>query len=288
MGQIAAAAVVSHVPTIMAPEDVRLSIGRGQDTSLVGGFTSLRQGLDTAGVDTLVIFDTHWFSTGDHVVAGGTTYRGIFTSSELPLLLSDLPYDYPGAPELARTIQDVAKERGVHVVNATSPHLPVHYPTLNLLHYLHRGEPVLSVSVCQTAERHNFLEFGGVLHEAIRRLDIRAALLAAGGMSHRFWPMDELPAHRTFDPAHVRTPEARAMDERILDLWAHGDHATVIDVYPEYRQYDPEGFFGHYLMMIGALGGPQCTAKGTLMSAYENAAGTGQVHVWFDLATQAG
>ncbi len=283
MGQVTAAAVVSHVPTIMAPEAIRLRIGQGKDTSIVGGFRPMREALDQAGVNTLVIFDTHWFTTIEHVVAGANRYQGMYTSAELPTLLSDLPYDFPGAPGLAEKVSEVAKEHSVSVVNATSAHLPVHYPTLNLLHYLHRGEQVLSVGVCQTAESHNFLEFGQVLGEAIRQTDTRAALLAAGGMSHRFWPMDEIPAHGAYSPENVRTPEARAMDERILELWSQGNHAAVIDLYPEYRQFAPEGFFGHYLMMIGALGGQQCTARGKQTSEYENAAGTGQVHVWFDL-----
>jgi 3,4-dihydroxyphenylacetate 2,3-dioxygenase len=284
MGQITAAAVVSHVPSIMAPVDVRIARGGGKDTSIVTGFTPLREGLDKAGVDTLVIFDTHWFTTAEHVIAGADHFRGVYTSEELPTLITDLPYDFPGAPELARTVCEVAKERHVRVTNTTSPHLPTHYPTLNLLRYLHRGEQVLSVGVCQTAECHNFLAFGEVLGEAIRRTNTRAALLAAGGVSHCFWPLDQLGEHRSYDPSHVLTPEARAMDERILALWRQGDHQAVIDLYPAYRPFAPEGFFGHYLMMLGALGGPQCTARGTQMSDYENAAGTGQVHVWFELA----
>ena len=35
-------------------------------------------------------------------------------------------------------------------------------------------------------------------------------------------------------------------------------------------------------MIIAALGGRECTAAGTQFSDYENAAGTGQVHVWFE------
>jgi 3,4-dihydroxyphenylacetate 2,3-dioxygenase len=35
--------------------------------------------------------------------------------------------------------------------------------------------------------------------------------------------------------------------------------------------------------MMGALGGKACRARGTQLSEYENAAGTGNVHVWFDL-----
>ena len=48
-----------------------------------------------------------------------------------------------------------------------------------------------------------------------------------------------------------------------------------------FRPHKPEGLFGHYLMMVAALGGRACTAPGTPFSDYENAAGTGQVHVWF-------
>ncbi len=73
------------------------------------------------------------------------------------------------------------------------------------------------------------------------------------------------------------------MDERILDLWAEGDHEAVIDLYPEYREHSPEAFFGHYLIMAGALGGHGFQGTGVPLSNYENSMGTGQVHVWFEL-----
>ena len=52
-----------------------------------------------------------------------------------------------------------------------------------------------------------------------------------------------------------------------------------------YLRFEPEGIFGHYLMMLGALGGRDCRARGCMMSNDENAAGTGQAHVWFDLGS---
>ena len=56
------------------------------------------------------------------------------------------------------------------------------------------------------------------------------------------------------------------------------------DFYPEYSRHAPEGRFAHYLMLLGALGGRACKARGELLdSAYENSIGTGQVHVVFDL-----
>ena len=141
-------------------------------------------------------------------------------------------------------------------LNATNPHLGVHYPTLNVVHYLHRGEAVLSVGVCQTAEAHNFLDLGACLAEAVRRTpDARVALIGSGGMTHTFWPMDVILDHASFRPDDVISPEARAIDERVLGHWRDGDHAAVLDLYPEYRRFHPEGFFGHYLMLVGALGG---------------------------------
>jgi len=51
---------------------------------------------------------------------------------------------------------------------------------------------------------------------------------------------------------------------------------------PDFLRYRPEARFGHYLMMIGALGEGRCTAPGRRFSEYENSVGTGQVHIWFD------
>ena len=79
--------------------------------------------------------------------------------------------------------------------------------------------------------------------------------------------------------------EARAADGRILDWWRAGDHAAVIDFYARVpRRCRPKGRFGHYLMPVGALGGADCRAPGVQLSEYENSVGTGQVHVWFELA----
>jgi len=283
MGEIVAAAVFAHAPGIMAPEPLRKAMGGGRDTSLVASMPVFRQRLDAARPDTLVIFDTHWFTTIEHVVAGAEHFSGIYTSEELPTLICDKPYDYAGAPALAAKVVELARPRGVRCTNAVSKNMAVHYPTLNALHWLHRGERVLSVSVCQTAEPHNWLDLGAVIAEAVRATDHRVALLASGGMSHRFWPMDTILAHGGWDPKDVHSAEAVAIDRKILALWSAGDHAAVIDLYPEYRRFSPEGFFAHYLMLVGALGGRACGAKGVRLSDYENAVGTAQAHVWFEL-----
>jgi 3,4-dihydroxyphenylacetate 2,3-dioxygenase len=57
----------------------------------------------------------------------------------------------------------------------------------------------------------------------------------------------------------------------------------VLELYPEYlKRFHPEGRFAHYLMAVGAIGGAACRTRGEQLSEYENAVGTGQVHVFFD------
>ena len=284
-GRIVAAAVVAHQPTIMLDEGRRLALGGGRDTTLVEpGFRLLKEHLAARDVDTLVVVDTHWFTTFEHVLAGADHFSGSYTSEEVPRVISDLPYDYPGAAGLARAVHAAAKARGVRTTNAVSPHLPLHYPTINLVHWLRTDQRVLSVGILQTAGAAEFLRFGEVLAEGVAATEgARVALRASGGMSHTFHDADVIAEHLAYDEEHLHSPEARAFDHEILELWAAGDHAAVIDAYPEYRAYAPEGRFGHYLITAGALGGRSWRAPGRPCSSYENSAGTGQVHVIFDL-----
>jgi 3,4-dihydroxyphenylacetate 2,3-dioxygenase len=283
-GEIVGAALVAHVPTIVMPEAERRALNHGADTTLVAGLRRIRaEHLDRLNPDTVVVFDTHWFTTFEHCVSAHDRRSGRFTSDELPRGMAGIPFDYPGDPELADAVAAEAETAGGCWVHASrDPYLPVHYPTINLLRYLQGGERWVSVGVCQTAEAADFLQFGQVLAAAVARSGRRVVLLASGGMSHRFWPLRQIRDHEASDPAHIISDTARAADARIIGHFQAGRHQAVIDGMPEYGRVSPEGFFGHYLMMAGALGGRACTAPGVQVSDYESAVGTGQVDVWFE------
>lgn len=284
MGEIVGAAIVAHHPGLVQPLDVRLQRGNGRDSSLIEGFRQVRARVDAVEADTLVIFDTHWITTSLHLVAGAKHYAGSYTSSELPFSMSGFAYDYRGAPELAVLVEAVAQERKVPARNATATDLPLHYPTINVVHLMGRGEKVLSVGTCQTARFHHFLEMGEVLGEAIRRSDARVVLLASGAMSHKFSELGYVPVNPClWHPDNVSDPKNRALDLEVLELWKQGRHDIVLDRFPELEAAKYEGHGAHYAQMMGALGGKACRAKSTQLSDYENAAGTGNAHVWFDV-----
>ena len=73
-----------------------------------------------------------------------------------------------------------------------------------------------------------------------------------------------------------------AAGKNIRDFVKAGDHARVLNTMPDFLKFKPEANFGHYVMMVAALGEGACHAPGQLYSEYENSVGTGQVHVWFD------
>lgn len=285
-GQIVGAALVSHVPPLVLPEEIRRELNDGEDTTLFAGLHELKaRKLDPLEFDTMVVIDTHWFTTIEHIVASHDRRSGSYTSEELPRGMSAMPYDFPGDRVLADTWAAQADGRGDTWITAIDDEfLPVHYPTINLLPFLQGEESWISAGVCQTGEPDDFLLFGELLARAVAATGRRVVVLASGGLSHRFWPLKQMRDHEAADPdKHIRTAEASAADRQVIDRLLVGDHAAVLDFLPEFSRHAPEGYFGHYLTMLGALGGAACTAAGTQFGEYEAVAGTGQAHIWFDL-----
>lgn len=293
MGEIVGAALVAHVPTMVMSEEERRELNEGEDISLIAGIEQLRrERIDPLaaerGIDAVIVFDTHWFTTFEFVITAHDRRSGRFTSEELPRGMSQVPFDFPGDPELAKTIGEQADAAGTWITPIDDAYLPIHYATVNLLPFLQGcgggGEPErwLSVSIPQTGETDDFLLAGEVIGRAVERLDRRVLLLASGALSHKFWPLKALRDHEPSDPVHIRTDAHRAADLERLEWMYEGRHDRIIDTMDDFMRFTPEGRFGHYLMMIAAIGGRDCTARGRLYGEYENAVGTGQAHVWFD------
>jgi len=284
MGEVVGAALVAHVPTMVLPEATRKELNQGEEISLVPGLHQMKaERLDPLAADTFVVFDAHWATTVEFVVSAHERRSGRYTSDELPRGMCQMPYDFPGDPELAMAMADEVTAAGSWMTAIDDPYLPIHYPTVNLLPFLQGDERWVSVSIPQTGEPDDFLLAGAAIGQAIAAGDRRVVLLASGAMSHTFWKLKELRAHEASNPAHIRTAAARDADHQRLDWLRAGDHSRVIDTMPDYLRFKPEAMFGHYLMMVAAVGGRDCRAPGIPYSDYENSIGTGQIHIWFDM-----
>jgi len=285
MGEVVGAGLLAHVPTIMLPESERLALNEGKEITLVPGLRQLRRDVfETLDYDTVVVLDSHWFTTVEFVVTAQDRRAGLFTAEELPRGMCRIPYDWRGDPELAWAMAELGQEHGTWVTAIDDQYLPMYYATLNLWKFLGEGldKRWISVSVAQTGETEDFLRAGRALGEAIERTDRKVLLVASGALSHTFWKLRELRDHEASDPVHIRTPEAYAADLERIDWFKAGDHARVLDTMGEFMTFRPEAMFAHYLIMIGALGERDVVAAGRQYGEYENSIGTGQVHLWFD------
>ena len=288
MGEIVAAVFTTHVPRLMifGEAERKAYMGRGVTTFYDAMEKLYRERLARLDFDTFLIFDTHWFTTIQYILNASSRLEGVYTSEEVPELLHEHEYQYEGDPELALTIAAAAKEHNIRAFASTYRGMSMHYPTLVPMAYfnLDKNRRVLSTGVCQIASVQNDIAFGRVVGEGIRRSKRRVVLVAAGGMSHRFWAYDQVLDHTSADPVHISSPENREYDDRIMDMFRRGDHAGVIGLAEEYRKRcAPEGRFAHYLMMIGALGEGAFTTPGVQYGNYEAALGTGQAIFWFDV-----
>lgn len=285
MGEVVGAGILAHVPTVMLPPETRLELNEGKEITLVPALHQLHDEVfTTLDYDTVVVLDSHWFTTVEFVVTAQDRRAGLFTAEELPRGMCRIPYDWRGDPDLAHAMADAGPEHSTWVTAIDDAYLPMYYATLNLWKFLGEGldKRWMSVSTCQTGETEDFLRAGRALGDAIAASDRKVLLLASGALSHTFWKLRQLRDHEASDPIHIRTPEAYQADLERIEMFKAGDHAKVLETMPEFMRYRPEAMFAHYLMMIGALGEGSCTATARQYGDYENSIGTGQVHLWFD------
>ena len=238
MGEIVGAGLLAHVPTIMLPEETRRELNKGEDFSLGGALLDLRRDVfETLDYDTVVVLDSHWFTTVEFVVTAQDRRAGLFTAEELPRGMCRIPYDWRGDPELAWAMDRLDSKHSTWVTAIDDAYLPMYYATLNLWKFLGEGldKQWISVSVAQTGDSEDFLRAGRVLGDAIAETDRKVLVIASGALSHTFWKLRQLRDHEAADLTHIRTQEARAADEERIEWFKAGfprAHETPVD--PDY------------------------------------------------------
>ncbi len=286
MGEVVGAGLIAHVPTIMLPEETRRELNHGEDTTLVSGLSNCEARSSTPWTTTRSSCSTHTgrrpSSTWSRRTIGALAFS---PPRSFRAACHNGPYDFSGDPELAHAIAAQADKHGTWITAIDDPELPIFYATTNLWEYLGQGlanKRWVSIGVCQTAETEDNLRLGRALGDAITETDRKVVLIACGALSHTFWSLRELRKHEAAGVEHIYTPEAAAADFERIDWFKNGDHARVLETMPDFYRFRPEARFGHYLMMMGALGEGDCTATARQYGDYENSIGTGQVHLWFD------
>ncbi|OPX56432.1 3,4-dihydroxyphenylacetate 2,3-dioxygenase [Oceanospirillum multiglobuliferum] len=283
MGEITIAAKVTHVPTMLLSEQPGNLQGCRQPA--IDGHRELGRRAREAGVDTVIVLDTHWLVNAGFHINSNESFEGVYTSHEFPHFIQNLNYKHKGNPALGDAIAKRATEKGVHTLSHQVPTLDLEYGTLVPLQFMDPEGHFKVVSIAAWCTVHSLKDsrvLGEAIAEAIRESDSKVMLLASGSLSHKIWE-NELYAENngTFT---ISREFNRQVDLRVMDLWEQGEYATFLKMLPEYAQLCAgEGGMHDTAMLFGALGWDQYKGKAEVITPYFPSSGTGQTNVQFHL-----
>ncbi|MCC7059830.1 MAG: 3,4-dihydroxyphenylacetate 2,3-dioxygenase [Burkholderiaceae bacterium] len=287
MGKLALAAKITHVPSLYLSEHEGPRKGSRQDA--IDGHIEIGRRCRELGVDTIVVFDTHWLVNANYHVNCAPHFKGLYTSNELPHFISNMTYEFPGNPMLGTLLARVANEMGVETLAHDRTTLAPEYGTLVPMRYMNTDQHFKVVSVSAMCQVH-YLDDSARLGWAFRRAveehyEGTVAFFASGSLSHRFAQNGLAPEYGF----RIWSPFLEALDHEVLEIWTRGDWKTFCGMLPEYAaKGHGEGFMHDTAMLLGALGWSEYEGRAEIVTPYFGASGTGPVNVVLPVTPQGG
>ena len=287
MGQLSLAAKITHVPSMYLSELDGPRKGTRQDA--IDGHHEISRRCRELGVDTLVVFDTHWLVNANYHVNCGRHFKGLYTSNELPHFIANMGFESPGNPALGRLLAQVCNEHGVETLAHENTTLQPEYGTLVPLRYMNADQhfKVISVSaLCTVHYLNDSARLGWAMRRAIEdHYDGKVAILASGSLSHRF-AQNGLAPEFAFK---IWSPFLETLDREVVAMWQRGDWRNFCEMLPEYASKGHgEGFMHDTAMLLGALGWSDYDGMVEVVTPYFGASGTGQINAIFPVTAQSG
>ena len=281
MGQIVQAAKITHVPSIWMSHTMKEFAGIRQPA--IDGYGSLRKEAMAAGVETFVIFDTHWIVNQGFHLNAKARHEGTFTSHELPHMLTGLAYGYDGDADLAELIAGEVRQTGERAIAHGDEGLGCEYGTLLPMHFINEGgwAKVLPVAVNQFASIDEGRAAGAAVAAAIKKSGRKVSVLASGSLSHAFWPNAKSVAGIN----DINGEFNRQMDLRVIDLWQAGRYGEFLDMLPDYAvRCVGECAMIDTALLFGALGWKDYDGTIAIHTPYFPSSGTGQTNISFSVS----
>lgn len=281
MGELVLAAKMTHVPTMQMSEQEGPIKGKRQPA--IDGHLEIARCAKKAGVDTVVICDTHWLVNAGFHINASEKFEGLLTSSEFPQFIQNMPYSHAGNPALGNAIAEKASEMGVYTLAHQLDSLDLEYGTLVPMSFMSRVHDMKVVSIAAFCTSHDHDEsrvIGEAIRAAVEESDSKVLLVASGSLSHKIWSNKEYaPNNGTFT---ISSEFNRQVDLMVLEMWKRGDHATFLKMLGDYAIHcSGEGSMHDTAMLYGALGWDNYSGKCEIVTDYFPSSGTGQVNVLF-------
>ena len=280
MGTLALAAKITHVPSMYLSE----LDGPHKDSrrAAIEGHVEIGRRCRAAGVDTIVVFDTHWLVNANYHVNCAPNFEGVYTSNELPHFISNMPYAFPGNPALGELLARVCNEHGVTTLAHPATTLAPEYGTLVPMRYMNadRRFKVVSVSaLCTVHYLADSARLGWAMRRAVEdHYDGTVAFFASGSLSHRFAQNGLAPEYAN----KMWSPFLERLDRMVVGMWERGEWRDFCEMLPEYAaKGHGEGFMHDTAMLLGALGWHHYDRGVEVVTPFFPSSGTGQINAIF-------
>lgn len=287
MGKLALVGKITHVPSMYLSELPGDRQGTRQDA--IDGHIEIGRRCRELGVDTLVVFDTHWLVNANYHINCAPHFKGLYTSNELPHFISNMPFECPGNPALGKILAQGCNAAGVETLAHDATTLDPEYGTLVPLRYMNADQhfKVVSVSaLCTVHYLNDSARLGWAMRRAVEEhYDGTVAFLASGSLSHRFAQNGLAPEYAF----KIWSPFLEHLDRRVVQMWQNAEWQDFCAMLPEYASKGHgEGFMHDTAMMLGALGWSAYDGRAEVVTPYFGASGTGQINAVFPVTPQNG
>jgi 3,4-dihydroxyphenylacetate 2,3-dioxygenase len=261
----------------------------GSRQDAIDGHLEISRRCRELGVDTLVVFDTHWLVNANYHINCGAHFKGTYTSNELPHFISNMAYESAGNPALGHLLAKACNAYDVETLAHDATTLQPEYGTLVPLRYMNADQhfKVISVSaLCTSHYLNDSARLGWAMREAVEKhYDGTVAFLASGSLSHRF-AQNGLAPEFAFK---LWSPFLEQLDKHVLEMWHQREWADFCEMLPEYAaKGHGEGFMHDTAMLLGALGWRGYDGGVDIVTPYFGASGTGQLNAVFEVTPQSG
>ncbi|MEK9774652.1 MAG: 3,4-dihydroxyphenylacetate 2,3-dioxygenase [Quisquiliibacterium sp.] len=287
MGKLALVAKITHVPSMYLSELDGPRKGTRQDA--INGHVEIGRRCRELGVDTIVVFDTHWLVNASYHINCAPSFAGNYSSNELPHFIANMVYGFDGNPALGKLLAESCREFGVETLAHEATSLAPEYGTLVPMRYMNQDRhfKVVSVSaLCMAHYLDDSARLGWAMRQAVEQhYQGTVAFFASGSLSHRF-AQNGLAPEFGFK---IWSPFLEELDRLVIELWQQGRWREFCGMLPEYAtKGHGEGFMHDTAMMLGALGWSAYEGCAEVITPYFGASGTGQINAVFPVTPQDG
>ncbi len=251
--------LVPHLPTLLLDER------READTDMIAALEVVRARFVADAPEAVVALSARWESQGPFLAGAARRHA---TLTDYHGLGVELRYDCPGDPALAQAIVGAAQRAGARAETTTTRGIdsgvtvPMHFLAPD------RSLPVVPVSL-SVADAAAHRAWGAALRDALARWPARVALVVGGLLSNNVhaWNL------------HRDLPEARALDEQVLERMRTGTWTSLGELAAREPKAAPEAGLRHLEVLRGFLG----EDLPGVLACYESAPGIGAALVEFTL-----